>query len=42
MAPVDFAHASEEEAGLCDLFQSPIPVSSLAKAAGVVANISER
>jgi hypothetical protein len=42
MAPLDFAHASEEEAGLCDLFQSPIPVSSLAKAAVIVANISER
>ncbi|KAH0287409.1 hypothetical protein KCU62_g6073, partial [Aureobasidium sp. EXF-3399] len=25
MAPLDFAHASEEEVGLCDLFQSPFP-----------------
>jgi hypothetical protein len=32
MASVDLAHASEEEVELCNLFQSPVPVSSLAKA----------
>lgn len=42
MAPVDFTHASEEEIGLCSLFQSPFPVSSSAVTIEDVADISGR
>ena len=42
MAPVDFAHAPEEETGLRSIFQPPFPVSPSIDPAGVIADISGR